>query len=287
MCGRYALSVSKRPELKAVGLQVVDRYNIAPQSEVLVYDNERHIQQMRWDYSPPWAQKPLHLTNARSETLREKPAFRGAMRCVFLADGWYEWQQQGKRKIPYYHHANGKLIYFAGIYNRQSGCAIVTRESRENIAFVHHRQPVLLDERAIDHWLAGHDLFASAITQAIQCHPVSSAVNQPANDYSDLQKPVEAPLAPKTSAPSFVPPTAKQGSGTVSMAPEPTPKPKPKPEINAAQAPSQLSIYSLTGDTPTKGAEENLMAAVSVAGSEHQVKAGTPLKHGESGDLFS
>ncbi len=201
MCGRYTLSVSNRPELKGVGLHVVDRFNIAPQSDVLVYDSERKLQNMRWDYAPPWAQKPLHLNNARAETLREKPAFRGALRCVFLADGWYEWQRQGTRKIPYYHHAQGELLYFAGIYNRQSGCAIVTREARENIAFVHHRQPVLLDLRAVDHWLEGHDLFASAITNRIECHPVNTAVNQPSNDYRDLIKQVDLSPTPKRPAP--------------------------------------------------------------------------------------
>lgn len=277
MCGRYTLSVSNRPELMAAGLQVVDRYNIAPQSEVLVYDHERHLQQMRWDYSPPWAQKPLHLSNARSETLREKPAFRGAMRCVFLADGWYEWQQQGKRKIPYYHHAHGNLIYFAGIYNRQSGCAIVTRESRENIAFVHHRQPVLLDARAVDSWLAGHDLFASAITQAIQCHPVSTAVNQPANDYLDLLTPVESVTGAKKPVPSSVPPTVKQAVGTVLVSP---------PPLSDASTPTQMSIYAMTDDQPTTSAELNLRVGSAIRASDHKADTSDSLKHGESGDLF-
>lgn len=256
MCGRYTLSVSNRPELKAVGLQVVDRYNIAPQSEVLVYDSERQLQQMRWDYSPPWAQKPLHLTNARSETLREKPAFRGAMRCVFLADGWYEWQQQGKRKVPYYHHANGELIYFAGIYNRQSGCAIVTRESRENIAFVHHRQPVLLDARAIAHWLAGHDLFASAITQSIHCYPVSTAVNQPGNDYPSLIQRVDASAQINTVSPSVdaSPNKRRQKSSAPTIATQ-----KTAPPVSVLVAPNT---------------------------SASDVNADKPLQFGESGDLF-
>ena len=260
MCGRYTLSLSKRSELKAADLQVVDRFNIAPQSDVVVYNNDRQIQQMRWDYSPPWAQKPLHLSNARSETLREKPAFRGALRCVFLADGWYEWRQQGKGKTPYYHHANGELLYFAGIYNQQSGCAIVTRDARENIAFVHHRQPVLLESRAVDPWLEGHDLFASATTQRIECHPVSIAVNKPSNDYADLVTPVELPR----SANKPVAYSAKPG------------------RVRSADKPQQLSIQK---DLPVR-LTATIPAAAKSTVPDKTTDFSDALKPGQSGDLF-
>lgn len=193
MCGRYTLTVSNRPELLKLGLQTADRYNIAPQTDVLVLDEANVCRLMLWDYSPPWARESLHITNARSETLREKPSFRDASRCVVLADGWYEWHRSGERKVPWYHHHHGDLLYFAGIYHPSSGCAIVTRQAHENIAHVHHRQPVLLDSRAVRHWLEGHDLFASAITRTVVCHPVSLAVNKPANDGPELI--VEVPKA--------------------------------------------------------------------------------------------
>lgn len=191
MCGRYTLTVNNRPELLNLGLQTEDRYNITPQSEVLVLDENHCHRMIAWDYSPSWAKEPMHLINARSETLREKPSFRGAKRCVFLADGWYEWLREGGRKTPWYHyqegaHPQGELLFFAGIYGKDSGCAIVTRAAHENISHVHHRQPVLLEPRAVDHWLEGHDLFASAITRAVSCHPVSTRVNSPRNDDPGL-----------------------------------------------------------------------------------------------------
>lgn len=186
MCGRYTLMVSQRPELMDLGLQTADRYNIAPQTSVLVRDERNQHRLMPWDYSPPWARTPMHISNARSETLREKPSFRKARRCVLLADGWYEWQRQPAGKIPWFHHLQGELLYFAGIYNDTSGCAIVTRSALEGIAHIHHRQPVLLDPRGVSHWLEGHDLFASAITHEICCHRVSFRVNRPAHDDSGL-----------------------------------------------------------------------------------------------------
>ena len=204
MCGRYSLAVSQHPELAELGLQTEDSFNIAPQSEVLLLNELQTPVMMAWDYSPSWAKSPMHLTNARSETLREKPSFRGAKRCVFLADGWYEWQRSDVKrgeakgevkKVPWYHHKAGELLYFAGIYNPTSGAAIVTRSAHENIAHIHHRQPVLLESRAVAHWLAGHDLFASAITRSVCCHPVSQAVNNPSENAFALTEAVELPAA--------------------------------------------------------------------------------------------
>ena len=54
------------------------------------------------------------MINARSETVREKPAFRDSFahrRCLIPADGYYEWLTQGKEKLPYlYEFDNGKLF---------------------------------------------------------------------------------------------------------------------------------------------------------------------------------
>lgn len=197
MCGRYTLTVNQRPELFWLGLQTRDRFNIAPQSEVLVLDDTHEYRLMRWDYSPHWAEPPMHLINARSETLREKPSFRGAKRCVLIADGWYEWQRHDGVKTPWYHHLDGELMYFAGIYGSGSGCAIVTREAHEHLAHVHHRQPVLLEPRALAPWLGGNDLFASAITHSVRCHPVSAEVNRPGNDYPGLVAPLDPRQVPQ------------------------------------------------------------------------------------------
>jgi len=186
MCGRYTLTSHHRPDLKALGLLARDRFNIAPQSDVVVIDEEHRSVLKRWDFSPVWADPPMHLSNARSETLREKPSFRGVKRCVFLADGWYEWHRGPNGKTPFYHFIDQEPLYFAGIYNDDSGCAIVTREALGGIANIHHRQPVLLDARAVVPWLDGHDLFASAISHQVQYHPVSRAVNKPENDRADL-----------------------------------------------------------------------------------------------------
>ena len=183
MCGRYTLA-SKTKVKEKFDKEINPNFNISPQTEVLVI-NEKEPSFMNWCYNPAWAKKPMNLINARSETLREKPSFRNTLRCIFIADGWYEWQRKKNMKIPYYHHRENELIYFAGIYNRTSGCAIVTENAHKNISFIHHRQPVLLEEKDFSKWLDGQDIYGSISTKNIKYHPVSNKINNPKNNNSD------------------------------------------------------------------------------------------------------
>ena len=70
-----------------------------------------------WGFSPVWYQSGKILINARIESLNDKPSYKDVIRCVVLADGWYEWREEkGNAKVPYYHHADGVLLFFAAIY---------------------------------------------------------------------------------------------------------------------------------------------------------------------------
>ena len=45
------------------------------------------------------------IINARAETIHEKPNFRTAFktrRCLIIADGFYEWKTEGRKKTPLY-----------------------------------------------------------------------------------------------------------------------------------------------------------------------------------------
>lgn len=78
---------------------------------------------LRWGLVPNWA-KDLSignkLNNARSETVADKPSFRDAFRrrrCLIPADGFYEWQAQGKLKQPYYISlASAEPMAMAGLW---------------------------------------------------------------------------------------------------------------------------------------------------------------------------
>ena len=192
MCGRYTLTASNRPELSGFATTLVDRFNIAPQSEVLVRDESLELTLMRWDLSPPWAKSPMHLFNARAETLAEKPSFRGTKRCIFIADGWYEWQKVGAQKQPWYHHQDGELLHFAGVYHPQSGCAIVTQAAHPAIEHIHHRQPLLLEATSLEAWLDGAPPSAMDKDIEVQAHRVSHQVSNARLDNPTLNQPIKA-----------------------------------------------------------------------------------------------
>lgn len=130
---------------------------------------------MRWGLIPSWvadeneAREIMMKTfNARSETVSTKPAFRDAFsshRCLVPVRGFFEWQQMGGRKIPWYITLRGEEIFsLAGIWDRwalQGGMTIdtfsvVTTRANELMAEIHNtkkRMPVILPASAEKIWL--------------------------------------------------------------------------------------------------------------------------------------
>ena len=188
MCGRFTLS-SDRKVKELFGIEVKPNFNIAPYSDVLVLNKDLKPVSMKWCYSPTWAKKPMNLINARSETLNKKPSFKNTERCIFIADGYYEWKRTNASKTPYFHFFEKDLMYFGGIYNSAYGCCIVTRESYDNIYFVHHRQPVLLKKSDFERWIFKNHNYECPITNEVKFYKVDSKVNSSKNnDPSNLIK---------------------------------------------------------------------------------------------------
>ncbi len=105
---------------------------------------------------PVLGQGPPHLSlliNARAETVREKPAFKNAIkrrRALIPADGYYEWQDAGGRKRPFFiHRRDGEPVAFAALAEtwmgpngeEQDTVAIVTAPASRDLAALHHRVP--------------------------------------------------------------------------------------------------------------------------------------------------
>ncbi len=105
------------------------------------------------------------LINARGESVNDKPAFRNAMkrrRCLFPADGFYEWKTDGRGKRAYFARPpGGGPLAFAGLWETWTGpngeemdtAAIVTTQANAAMAQVHHRTPVIIAPEAFDLWL--------------------------------------------------------------------------------------------------------------------------------------
>ena len=185
MCGRFTLR--NLDDLKARYGETDFRpsYNVAPGQKILALTDK--FQTMEWGFSPYWAEKPFNLINARIETLFEKPSFTNSNRCLIPADGWYEWKLEDEVKTPHFHHLNGDIFFFGGVfggYRGKVGCAIVTKDAVESLKNIHQRMPLIISRQHFQDWLNGDNIDCSDIfsSKAIKNHPVSTHVNNPFSD---------------------------------------------------------------------------------------------------------
>jgi len=220
MCGRYLITSPPQALKELFGYvqtpNLPARHNIAPTQPVPVvrqWEGRRDYALMRWGLIPAWVKDPKGFTlliNARGETAAEKPAFRNALRrrrCLFPADGFYEWKVEGARRRPFalLPRAGGPIA-FAGLWETWAGpngeevntAAIVTTQASADIAPIHHRMPVVIQPEDFDRWIdcvnVDHRdamaLIAPAREGFFECVEVSNAVNKVANDTPDLLTPV-------------------------------------------------------------------------------------------------
>ena len=195
MCGRYTLSVSNKPAVANLGLQSADRFNIAPQPQVVIQTDASDYAWAHWGIPLRRSGGGRFVTNARFETLDAKPLFHDLARCALFADGWYEWQRVGSKKQPWYHHRGGDLFYVAGVNQPGVGCVVVTQGATEPLAKIHHRQPVLLDAHDLNCWLKGAESSDELPALEISYHPVSTRVGNTRYDDSSLIAPVDLDCA--------------------------------------------------------------------------------------------
>ena len=176
MCGRFTLSQPINAIASAFNIAQIPplepRYNIAPtqliSSILSAPGGEKQLQMLRWGLIPSWAKDAkisAKLINARAETVSEKPSFKAAFkrrRCLIVADGFYEWQRQEKKKQPYYFRLqNAQLFAFAGLWEQWkspdediiNSCTILTTEANDLLRPIHDRIPVILESKNYELWL--------------------------------------------------------------------------------------------------------------------------------------
>jgi len=175
MCGRFTLRAAPQELADYFDLtelpDLVPRYNVAPTQLIGAVRDVAGVRQwsfLRWGLIPRWAKDPKignSLLNARSETIATKPSFRSAFksrRCLIAADGFYEWQRQGKAKQPYHFHRHGdRPMAFAGLWERWEtpdgrmleSCTIATTSAHPVVAPVHDRMPVVIPRDDFARWL--------------------------------------------------------------------------------------------------------------------------------------
>ena len=222
MCGRFSLGTSATTLAAQFDLAALPgwrpRYNIAPTQPaptVVIPSTHpgRQFTLHHWGLVPPWATDPgigARLINARAETVATRPAFRKAFRerrCLILADGFSEWQRQGRRKQPFYFRLrDGRPFAFAGLWEHweapgggaRDSCTLLTTTANPVVGAIHDRMPVILAPENYALWLDPAVQAADRLqpllhpypAEEMLAYPVSTEVNNPGNDIPECIEPL-------------------------------------------------------------------------------------------------
>lgn len=228
MCGRF-VSTSSAAEIAEVfdalarAVDLAPNYNVAPTATiygVVSREKQRFVENFSWGLVPVWAKdrsRAASLINARSETIAEKPSFRGLLkrhRCVVPLTGYYEWKPvevAGSTKVikqPYYFTPTRSALFaVAGLWTTWRepeaspdapvlhSCVLITTDANDIASTVHDRMPVLLDDDGIDQWIAEDDLaplhlLRPAPNDVLSVIKVATAVNSTRNRGPQLIEPI-------------------------------------------------------------------------------------------------
>ena len=218
MCGRFTLRDPNRIKLAHIDYLrdeelIIPRYNIAPSQNVLTIQQRgehREAAFLQWGLIPYWSKERKGIINARVETIEQKASFSDSFekrRCLIFADGFYEWERNGKISQPYYFQMkDGAPFAFAGIWDNWknegstiTSCAIITTTANKLLAEIHHRMPVILGSESYDLWLTGRTPDAKSLltpfpASEMTSHRVSRDVNDTKIDDEHLVQPSDTDI---------------------------------------------------------------------------------------------
>ena len=189
-------SISERPQYFANGFQF-PIWRIITEAPC--------ITPMKWGLIPHWFQgNPTEIAsktlNARIESISSKPSFSKLIesnRCIIPSNGFFEWQHQGKHKIPHFIYGKeDSILSMAGLWDTYQDAktgmilnsfTILTQPASPLMAEIHNvkkRMPVILDEDSIDLWLnsaESMEIVEKNKGVTLTGHPVDKAILLSAN----------------------------------------------------------------------------------------------------------
>jgi putative SOS response-associated peptidase YedK len=216
MCGRFAAQLPPefiRRLFRTDGEvpNISANWNVAPTDPAMVIRLNRDTKQrsldiLRWGLVPYFtkdlkkAQRPI---NARAETVAGSSVFRAAFakrRCIVPADAFYEWKAVADGKQPYaIARTDGAPLAFAGLWEGWRAddgevlrtFTILTTAANADMARLHTRMPVILEEEDWRAWLGEVDrdplaLLRPAVEGVLRIWKVSRAVNSVKNNGAAL-----------------------------------------------------------------------------------------------------
>jgi putative SOS response-associated peptidase YedK len=212
MCGRFV----RKGEAKKVSdfLVVIDgqenwteSFNVAPSSTIPVVvadQSERHMVPGVWGFLPSMPRR-APLFNARGETIHQLPTFKDSFRsrrCLVPASGFYEWRPRDRQPF-YFERRDGHPMVFAGIWETGPSdrlhATVITTTPNKEMRDLHHRMPVVLEQRRWEDWLSGkalgdeerRNLLAPPPDDTLARWPVGRAVGNVRQDHPGLLEQTE------------------------------------------------------------------------------------------------
>ena len=236
MCGRFVSTANPERIASYFGAEadvesLGENFNVAPTQDIYGVvtgpDGIVRVQAFKWGLIPSWAKDRKigsKMINARSETLPEKPAFKGLFakkRCLIPMDGYYEWQAgapdgpvnskgQPLKQPMFIHRLDGEPMAVAGLWTAWKdkedngrwvqSATIVTTSANDEMQAVHDRMPVIVPASRWAEWLDPSnqdigslvDLFGARNDGILTLHPVSTEVNNVRNNDPALIDPIES-----------------------------------------------------------------------------------------------
>lgn len=236
MCGRFVRSFTIEELIEEINevipaVSVVSRgdavhfdanFNVAPTTLIPVVrftESKFVVDVMQWGFQASKSSSPTNPTmpplviNARSETVAEKPMFRGLVsghRCIVPMDGFYEWKRDdvARGKIPFYvSRDDNHRMWVAGLWRGQlpgdsldesAQVALLTADANDDIAYIHDRTPCQLTLEDALHWASDVDVPLQLVQKAnhptLRAWHVSKDVNSIRNNRPDLVTAIEENL---------------------------------------------------------------------------------------------
>ena len=193
MCGRFVLLTDLSRIVQSFNIQEVSSayhtgINISPGQMIaaVIRDNINRLVDFQWGLVPAWAKDPAignKMINARAETVAEKPSFRKAFRqhrCLIVADGFYEWKTEGRKKTPVrFVLKSGEPFGFAGLFETWMSpekiplrtCTIITTDANDLVGPIHDRMPVIISKGDESAWLDPENQDQLALLSILRPYP--------------------------------------------------------------------------------------------------------------------
>ena len=191
MCGRTLISegkdLAKKAGVELGGKAIEKDTNRPPGTEMPVVLDARpgKIHYVKWGLIPSFATEPpkYQTTYARIETIASLPTYReliGRRHCVFVIEGFYEFDKKQTPSQPYYfQRKDGEVLWLAGFWDTWRDpktdiiiptCTMIMQPANKFMSKVHDRMPCILSQSEAMLWL---DRAASREQRLSILHPVA------------------------------------------------------------------------------------------------------------------